>query len=143
MVFEYFNRIKNSNGDYNMKILLSILVLAILGGSIYYYIYDDSKETVEIIGSVHVSMNSSKYVNTVEIQNQPYFAVVQGVARNKSKETLKSVLIKYNIAGENTSTIIFDLAPGEQVSFVTNSVLISEKKPEYYLDTIQYEKTSL
>ena len=126
-----------------MKILLSILLVAIIGGSIYYYVYDDSKDTVEIIGSVHVSMNSSKYVNTVEIQDQPYFAVVQGVARNKSKETLKSVLIKYNIAGENTSTIIFDLAPGEQVSFVTNSVLISEKKPEYYLDTIQYEKTSL
>ncbi|HEY7751896.1 MAG TPA: hypothetical protein VH917_06355 [Ignavibacteriaceae bacterium] len=126
-----------------MKILWAILLLAVLGGSIYYYIYDDSKETVEIIGSVHVSVNSSKYVNTVELQNQPYFAVVQGVARNKSKETLKSVLIKYNIAGENTSTIIFDLAPGEQVSFVTNSVLISEKKPEYYLDTIQYEKTSL
>ncbi|HLG33084.1 MAG TPA: hypothetical protein VI362_08565 [Ignavibacteriaceae bacterium] len=126
-----------------MKILLAFLILAVLGGSIYYYIYDDSKETIEIIGSVHVSVNNSKYVNTVEIQDQPYFAVIQGVARNKSKETLKSVLIKYNIAGENTSTIIFDLAPGQQVSFVTKSVLISEKKPEYFLDTIQFEKTSL
>lgn len=126
-----------------MKFLWIILLIAVIGASIYYYIYDDSKETVEIIGSVHVSMNSSKYVNTLEIQDQPYFAVVQGVARNKSKETLKSVLIKYNIAGENTSTIIFDLAPGQQVSFVTNSVLISDRKPEFFLDTIQYEKNSL
>lgn len=126
-----------------MKIFLTLLFLAIIGGCIYYYFYEDSFDTVEITGIVQVSKNSSKYINTFEITDQPYVAVVQGVARNKSKETLKSVLIKYIVGGENTSTIIFDLAPGQQVNFITGSVLINAKNPEYFLDTIQYEKTSL
>jgi len=126
-----------------MKILLTLLIIAIIGGSIYYYLYDDSHETVEITAIVHVSKNSSKYINTFELADQPYVAVVQGVARNKSRETLKSVLIKYIVGGENTSTIIFDLGPGQQVNFITSSVLITAKNPEYFLDTIQYEKNSL
>jgi hypothetical protein len=126
-----------------MKILLYILLIVAIGGGAYYYFYANSEETVEVRGSVHVSKNNSNYVSAAEGSGQQYFAVVQGVAKNKSKQTLKSVFIKYKIGGENTSTIIFDLGPGQQVDFVNKSVQIDAKDPDYFLDAIQFEKMSL
>jgi len=90
-----------------------------------------------------VSQTSNYEITSPVTDSQSYDAVVRGVAKNNTKKSLKNVFIKYNIGGEETSATIFDIAPGQMVEFTTRSVKTRGSNPNYFLDDIIYEESSM
>jgi hypothetical protein len=126
-----------------MKVLLAIIFIGAIMGGVYYYFFMQSGDTVEVTGNIQVSQQGNFDINAPQVSGPLYMAVVKGTAKNNSDEPLKNVFIKYNVAGQNTSAMIFDIGPGQQIEFYTNSVKTRAKNPSYYLDGVQYEDYNL
>ena len=126
-----------------MRVLLWIIVIGAIFGGIYYYFFANAKSTVEVTGNLQISEQGSFDIDASQVSSPLYFAVVRGQAVNNSSKNLRNVFIKYNVGGKNTSAMIFDLAPGEQVSFTTKGVKTRASNPPIELDDIQYEEISM
>ncbi len=122
-----------------MKGFLTLLFLAALGYGAYYYFFEYSNSTVEITGNIQVYQGDNMNINAPRVSGPLYTVVVQGEATNNSDESLKNVIIKYKVAGQSTSAIIFDMAPGQKVPFITKGIRTKALNPRFYLDGIQYD----
>jgi hypothetical protein len=91
-----------------MKTIIILLVLAAAG----YYGYSEFIEksgTVEITGNIQVSKQTNYDIDAPQLGEGLYMATIRGKAKNTSNRPLKNILIKYKVAGINTSAMIFDL----------------------------------
>ena len=122
-----------------MKGFFTLLFLAALGYGAYYYFFEYSNSTVEVTGNIQVSQGENMNIDAPRISPPLYTVVVQGEATNNSEEPLKNVIIKYKVAGQSTSAIIFDMAPGQKVPFITKGIRTKALNPRFYLDGIQYD----
>lgn len=122
-----------------MKGFLTLLFLAALGYGAYYYFFEYSNSTVEVTGNIKVHQGDNMDINAPRVGAPLYTVVVQGEATNNSDEQLKNVLIKYKVAGKNTSAIIFELAPGQKVPFITKSIRTPALNPSFYFEGVQHD----
>lgn len=126
-----------------MKVFISIIFIAIIGYGVYYFFFESKTDTVEVTGNIQVSQQGNLDINAPQVSGPLYIALVRGKAKNNSETPLKNVFIKYKVAGKNTSAMIFDLGPGQEVNFTTKSVRTKASNPSYYLEGIQYEEHNL
>ncbi len=122
-----------------MKKLFTLLFLAIIGFGAYYYFFEYSKSAVEVTGNIKVTQGDGMNVNTPGVGGFLYYAVVQGEAINNSDEQLKNVIITYKVAGQNTTAIIFDMAPGQKIPFTTKSIRTKALNPSFYFEGVQHD----
>lgn len=121
-----------------MKTIIIILVLGVAGYYGYKYFFDKD-DAVKITGTIQVSQRSNFDINAPQVSGPLYVAAVHGTAKNTSNKPIKTLFIKYKIAGKPTSTTLFNVSPGQQVQFTTKSVKTRGKNPGYTLETVQYE----
>lgn len=122
-----------------MKGFLTLLFLAALGYGAYYYFFEYSNNTVEITGNIQVYQGDNMNINAPRVSSPLYTVVVQGEATNNSDEPLKNVIIKYKVAGQSTSAIIFDMAPGQKIPFTTKSIRTKLLNPSFYFEGVQHD----
>ncbi|GIK59412.1 MAG: hypothetical protein HND39_06225 [Ignavibacteriota bacterium] len=122
-----------------VRFLSIIIIIAGIGGGIYYLLSMERTEDIKVTGKLQISQQPGKYVQTSEGSGGSYFAVVEGKIRNNLGKPIKNVFIKYVIAGEETSATVFDLAPGQEMKFNTRGVNTSETHPEYNFVGIYYD----
>jgi len=122
-----------------MKALIIIIILGV-GGYFGYTQYINPDEIVKVTGNIQVSQRSNYNIKAPQVSGPLYVATVHGTAQNTTSKTLKNVIIKYKIAGQNTSAMIFDMAPGQQVEFITNSIKTKGKNPPFSLEQVHAEK---
>ena len=122
-----------------MKGFLTLLLLAALGYGAYYYFFKYSISKVEVTGNINVYQGANMDINAPRVGAPLYTVVVNGEAINKSDETLKNVIIKYKVAGQSTSAIIFDMAPGQKISFTTKSIRTKALNPSFYFEGVQHD----
>jgi len=120
----------------------TFIVLLVLGAAGYYGYteYYDKSGTVEITGNIQVSQQGNFDINAPQIGGDLYMATVRGTAKNTSSKPLKNVLIKYKVAGINTSAMIFELLPQQQLDFTTLGVKTPGKHPPFFLENVQFEE---
>ena len=126
-----------------MRAFIYFLLFAAIAGGVYYYFFIASGSTVEVSANIQVSQQGNYDINAPQVSGPLYIAVVKGIAKNTSDTPLKNVFIKYKVAGKNTSAMIFDLGPGQQIEFITKSVKTRARNPSFYLDGVQYEEQNL
>lgn len=125
------------------NILLIILILAGAGYGGYYLFQKINVSTVDISGKIQVSQSSNYEASLASSVSSSFDAVVRGTAKNNTSKPLKNVFIKYDIAGEQTSATIFDIAPGQTIEFTTKSVRTDRKNPSFSLDDVLYDETTM
>ena len=126
-----------------MKFFATMVLLATIGGGVYYFVTREVKDDVEVTGKILMSQQPNNFVNSAEESGPLYMAVVKGKIKNNLKKPLANIFIKYTIAGQQTSATVFDLAPGQQVEFNTRGVKTTATNPEYDYEGIQYEEASM
>lgn len=126
-----------------MKALITIIFLGAIAGGLYYYFFMASGSDVEVAGKLQVSQSGNMDINAPQVSGPLYFVVVKGTAKNNSDKPLKNVFIKYKVAGKNTSAMIFDLGPGQQLEFTTKSIRTRASNPSYYFDGVEFEEQNL
>ena len=122
-----------------MKAFIIILILG-AGGYFGYTHYINPDDIVKVTGNIQVSQRSNFNINAPQVSGPLYDATVHGTAQNTTNKPLKNVIIKYKIAGKNSSAMIFDLAPGQQVEFTTSAIKTKGKNPPYGLEQVHVEK---
>jgi len=122
-----------------MKAFIIILVLGV-GGYFGYTHYLNPDDIVKVTGNIQVSQRSNFNIDAPQVSGPLYDATVHGTAQNMTSKPLKNVIIKYKIAGKNSSAMIFDLAPGQQVEFTTSSIKTKGKNPPYSLEQVHTEE---
>jgi len=119
-----------------------IIVLIVVGGYFGYQQYFASEDTVKITGNILISQQNNYDINAPQVSSPLYIATIQGTAQNISSKPIKNVFIKYIIGGKNASAMIFNLGPGEQISYTTKSVKTRAKNPSFHLENVLYEDSN-
>jgi hypothetical protein len=122
-----------------MKALIIIILLGV-GGYFGYTQYLNPDDLVKVTGNIQVSQRNNYDINAPQVSGPLYIATVHGTAQNATSKPLKNVIIKYKIAGQNSSAMIFDLAPGQQAEFTTSSIKTKGKNPPFSLEQIHVEE---
>jgi hypothetical protein len=122
-----------------MKAFIIILVLGV-GGYFGYTQYINPSDIVKVTGNIQVSQRSNFNINAPQVSGSLYDATVHGTAQNMTSKPLKNVIIKYKIAGKNSSAMVFDLAPGQMVEFTTSAIKTKGKNPPYNLEQVHTEE---
>jgi hypothetical protein len=121
------------------RFLAILLLLAAVGGGLYYLLTMETVEDVKVTGKLQISQQFGNYVKASQADDGSYFAVVEGKIKNNLGKPIKNVFIKYMIAGQETSATVFDVAPGQEIHFNTRGVNTSASNPEYDFLGIYYD----
>lgn len=121
------------------RFLTIFLLLAAVGGGLYYLLTMETVEDVKVTGKLQISQQIGNYVKATQADDDSYFAVVEGKIKNNLGKPIKNVFIKYMIAGQETSATVFDVAPGQEIKFNTRGVSTSASNPEYDFVGIYYD----
>jgi len=122
-----------------MKALLIIILLG--AGSYFGYThYINPDDIVKVTGNIQVSQRSNYNIEAPQVSGPLYVATVHGTAQNTTSKSLKNIIIKYTIAGQNTSAMIFDMAPGQQIEFTTKSIKTKGRNPPFSLEQVHFEE---
>jgi hypothetical protein len=114
-----------------IRFLAIVILLGGLGGGIYYLFSMEVEQDLKVTGKLQISEQITHNVSLSKDSHQKYFATVMGKVKNNLKKPLKNIFIKYEIDGQKVSATIFDLAPGQQVSFNTSGINTDVPNPEY------------
>jgi hypothetical protein len=122
-----------------MKVFIVLLIL----GAASYYGYTEyyvKPGIVKVTGKIQVSQQGNFDINAPQLGEDLCLATITGTAKNTTNKPLKNVLIKYKVGGINTSAMIFDLGPQQQLSFTTLGINIKGKHPAFFLENVQFEE---
>ncbi|MEJ2103249.1 MAG: hypothetical protein P8X47_01590 [Ignavibacteriaceae bacterium] len=120
-----------------MRFLTIILLLAAIGGGLYYLFSMEVEDDIKVTGKLQISKQIMHQTST---SSEPiYFATVSGRVKNNLKRQIKNVFIKYEIDGHKVAATIFDLAPGQQVNFNTSGIDTDLAHPEIDFKGIYYD----
>jgi len=133
-----FSIVNETNWVILMKTILIIIILGV-GGYFGYQEYFSKSGAVKVTGNIQLSQQGNFNIEAPQVSGPLYIATVSGTARNTTNKSLKNVLIQYIISGESSSTMIFDLAPGQQVNFTTKSIKTKGSNPPYNLENVLLE----
>ena len=120
-----------------MKKLLIFAVIVVAG----YLVYNNFIKEKEV---VQIKAAYSKAREAVDIDapaiNPRDFAHYEGTVKNISEKGLNNLLITYLIDAQESVCKISKLAPGEEVNFKTESVMLRHMDPGHYLKSVTYDK---
>lgn len=122
-----------------IRFLAIVILLGSVGGGIYYLFSMEVEQDLKVTSTLQISEQLNHNVNLSNSNHLKYFATVSGKVKNNLKKPIKNLFIKYEIDGHKVSATIFDLAPGQQVSFNTNGVDTNEPNPEYDYKGLCYD----
>ena len=120
-----------------MKKFLIFVVLAVAG----YFVYDNF---IKEVAPYQITESYSKQREAVSVDApaiQPRdFGSYSGSIKNISEKTLTNIVINYLIDAQPASASIDKLAPGEEKSFETNTILLAHMEAGHYLKDVTYEE---
>ena len=121
----------------------TFIILLILGAAGYYGYQEffDTSGTVIITGNIQVSQQGNFDINAPQLGEDLHIATIRGTAKNTTDKPLKNIMIKYKVAGINTSAMIFDLGPQQQLDFITKGVKTRSKNPPFFLENVLFEES--
>jgi hypothetical protein len=126
-----------------VKLLAALTFLCVIGGGIYYLLFANTVDKVEVTGKIQISKQRTSDIGGSETFNPLFMAVVKGKVKNNTNKPLENIFIKYTIGGQQTSATIFDLAPGQQVEFNTRGIETTASNPGYDYEGIQYDESTM
>lgn len=122
-----------------MKTLIIIVILAAAA----YFGYDqyfDTSDVVKVTGNIQVSQQGNFNINAPQVSGPLYVATVSGKIRNTSTKPIRNVYVKYSIAGKSSTAMLFDLQPGQERNYTTNSVKTKAKNPSFSFESVLFEE---
>jgi len=122
-----------------VRFVAILFLIAAVGGGIYYLLSMERIEDVKVTGKLQVSQQIGTFVKTSQVSDGSYYAVVEGKVKNNLHKPIKNIFIKYSIAGQETSATIFDLGPGQELTFNTRGVNTDISKPEFDFVGVLYD----
>ena len=122
-----------------VRFVAILFLIAAVGGGIYYILSMERIEDVKVTGKLQVSQQIGTFVKTSQVSDGSYYAVVEGKVKNNLRKPIKNIFIKYSIAGQETSATIFDLGPGQELTFNTRGVNTDLSKPEFDFVGVLYD----
>ena len=126
-----------------VKLLAALTFLCVIGGGIYYLLFANTVDKVEVTGKIQISKQHTSEISDSETTDHLFMAVVKGKVKNNTNKPLENIFIKYTIGGQQTSATIFDLAPGQQVEFNTRGIETTASNPGYDYEGIQYDESTM
>ena len=126
-----------------VKLLAALTFLCVIGGGIYYLLFANTVDKVEVTGKIQISKQRTSEIIGSEASDPLFMAVVKGKVKNNTNKPLENIFIKYTIGGQQTSATIFDLAPGQQVEFNTRGIETTASNPGYDYEGIQYDESTM
>jgi len=126
-----------------VKLLAALTFLCVIGGGIYYLLFANTVDKVEVTGKIQISKQRTSDIGSSEASDPLFMAVVKGKIKNNTNKPLENIFIKYTIGGQQTSATIFDLAPGQQVEFNTRGIETTASNPGYDYEGIQYDESTM
>jgi hypothetical protein len=126
-----------------VKLLAALIFLCVIGGGIYYLLFANTVDKVEVTGKIQISKQRTSDIGSSETSDPLFMAVVKGKVKNNTNKPLENIFIKYTIGGQQTSATIFDLAPGQQVEFNTRGIETTASNPGYDYEGIQYDESTM
>jgi hypothetical protein len=126
-----------------VKLLAALTFLCVIGGGIYYLLFANTVDKVEVTGKIQISKQRTSDICGSETSDPLFMAVVKGKVKNNTNKPLENIFIKYTIGGQQTSATIFDLAPGQQVEFNTRGIETTASNPGYDYEGIQYDESTM
>jgi len=126
-----------------VKLLAALTFLCVIGGGIYYLLFANTVDKVEVTGKIQISKQRTSDIGSSEASDPLFMAVVKGKVKNNTNKPLENIFIKYTIGGQQTSATIFDLAPGQQVEFNTRGIETTASNPGYDYEGIQYDESTM
>lgn len=126
-----------------VKLLAALTFLCVIGGGIYYLLFANTVDKVEVTGKIQISKQRTSDIVGSETSDPLFMAVVKGRVKNNTNKPLENIFIKYTIGGQQTSATIFDLAPGQQVEFNTRGIETTASNPGYDYEGIQYDESTM
>lgn len=126
-----------------VKLLAALTFLCVIGGGIYYLLFANTVDKVEVTGKIQISKQHTSEISSSEASDPLFMAVVKGKVKNNTNKPLENIFIKYTIGGQQTSATIFDLAPGQQVEFNTRGIETTASNPGYDYEGIQYDESTM
>jgi hypothetical protein len=126
-----------------VKLLAALTFLCVIGGGIYYLLFANTVDKVEVTGKIQISKQRTSDIVGSETSDPLFMAVVKGKVKNNTNKPLENIFIKYTIGGQQTSATIFDLAPGQQVEFNTRGIETTASNPGYDYEGIQYDESTM
>ena len=126
-----------------VKLLAALTFLCVIGGGIYYLLFANTVDKVEVTGKIQISKQHTSEISDSETSDPLFMAVVKGKVKNNTNKPLENIFIKYTIGGQQTSATIFDLAPGQQVEFNTRGIETTASNPGYDYEGIQYDESTM
>jgi len=126
-----------------VKLLAALTFLCVIGGGIYYLLFANTVDKVEVTGKIQISKQHTSEISDFETTDPLFMAVVKGKVKNNTNKPLENIFIKYTIGGQQTSATIFDLAPGQQVEFNTRGIETTASNPGYDYEGIQYDESTM
>ena len=126
-----------------VKLLAALTFLCVIGGGIYYLLFANTVDKVEVTGKIQISKQHTSEIIDSETSDPLFMAVVKGKVKNNTNKPLENIFIKYTIGGQQTSATIFDLAPGQQVEFNTRGIETTASNPGYDYEGIQYDESTM
>jgi hypothetical protein len=126
-----------------VKLLAALTFLCVIGGGIYYLLFANTVDKVEVTGKIQISKQHTSEISDSETTDPLFMAVVKGKVKNNTNKPLENIFIKYTIGGQQTSATIFDLAPGQQVEFNTRGIETTASNPGYDYEGIQYDESTM
>jgi len=122
-----------------IRFLAILILLAAAVGGLYFLLTMEKVEDIKVTGKLQISQQVGNYVKASQVDDAAYFAVIEGKVKNNLGKPIKNVFIKYEIAGQETSATVFDLAPGQEIHFNTRGVNTSASNPEYTFVGLYYD----
>jgi hypothetical protein len=122
-----------------MKTLIILIILASAG----YFGYEEyltSPDIVKVTGNIQVSQQGNFNINAPQVSGPLFIATVSGSIKNISGKPLKNIFIKYSIAGDNSTAMLFDLQPGQETTYITKGVKTKAKNPAFKFESVQFEE---
>lgn len=120
-----------------MKKLLAFIIL-VVAGYLAYTNFIKEKEVVKINAS-YIKSREGADINAPTISPREY-GHYEGTIKNISEEELTNLAITYLIDGQESEYKIDNLAPGQEVNFITRTVMLHHASPPHYLKSILYDK---
>jgi hypothetical protein len=122
-----------------MKALIIIIILG-TAGYFGYEEYVNPPDLVKVTGNIQVSQQGNFNINAPQVSGPLYIATVSGTIKNTSSKPIKNVFVKYSIGGKSSTVMLFDLQPGQERAYTTQSVKTKAKNPSLAFESVVFEE---
>ena len=78
-----------------VKLLAALTFLCVIGGGIYFLLFANTVDKVEVTGKIQISKQHTSEISDSETSDPLFMAVVKGKVKNNTNKPLENIFIKY------------------------------------------------